>query len=302
MGKYAFICLLLAIASCHAADGDIVAKAGDEPIYKARFENALKFELSKYDPKIINDPERIKAIKKTLLDEMIKAKILFSAAKNANIGAGPDELAQEYALHKSRYTEASFQKMLELKGIKHEDWKEDKKEEYIIDKLIQQEVISKINIADSDIKKYYNKHRKDFAHGDEVHARQILLDDAKQAEEILRKAAAGENFAALAQEFSIAPEGKRGGDLGWFKRGVMPKAFDEACFPLPTGSISPVVKTEFGYHIFKVLERRSEKTLPLDEVKDKVIARMQQERSEDAFNKWYEQIRSKTKVEIYENI
>lgn len=288
---------LLFCLSCSGSRGDIIAKAGTETIYKAEFEKKLKFELNKYSQKLSAD--KLKDIKKALLDTLIRESLLFSAAKNAGIDVSENELAQELVRHKSRYTEATFQKMLQLREIKYSDWKEDKRRELLIDKLIQKEVVSKLEISDKDIEKYYRTHSKEFMHGDEVHARQILVDNLKTAEDIRARLAKGENFAALAQEFSIAPEGKRGGDLGWFPRGVMPKAFDEACFPLPTGAISPIVKTEFGFHIFKVMERRPAKKAPLTEVRDKIIARLQQERSKEAFDKWYAELEKKADVKVY---
>lgn len=300
MRRLIIIIMLTAVfCSCTDTGGDeITARVNGEPIYKKELALALKFELTKYDPKIAEDLKRVDEIKKVLLDDLIKKRILYSAAKQTGITMTENELAQEYIQYKSRYTEATFQKMLELKGIKYEAWKEDKKREATIDKLIEQEVAAKIDISDSDIKKYYRRHQKEFSRGDEVHARQILVDDEKLAEQIHAKITAGENFAALAQEYSIAPEGKRGGDLGWFARGIMPKAFDEACFPLPASDISPIVKTEFGYHIFKVLERRGAESAKIEDVKDKIIARLKQEKIEEAFNKWYEPLKKKANVDI----
>jgi parvulin-like peptidyl-prolyl isomerase len=222
-------------------------------------------------------------------------------AKREGIAVDKNELENEYTRLKSRYTEATFQKMLELKGISYDQWKEDKRRALLVEKLLDRDVVSQIAVTDGDIKKYYNRHKKDFSHGDEVHARQILVDDLKLAEGIRVKALAGENFAALAQEHSIAPEGKRGGDLGWFQRGIMPKAFDEACFPLPTGEISPIVKTEFGYHIYKVIERRQSASARLEEVKDKIVARIRQEKIEEAFAKWYDAARRDVNVEVNED-
>ncbi|MBI2342392.1 MAG: peptidyl-prolyl cis-trans isomerase [Deltaproteobacteria bacterium] len=295
------IILSLFACSCSGSMNDaVVAKIAGEPIYKSVFSKALRIELQKYDPQIANNPDRMNQIKKDVLESIIKDQILYSAALEAKVTADNAELAKEYAEIKSRYTETSCQKMLQFKGLNYEDWKEAKKRDYIIDKFIRQNLVSKLEIADDEIKKYYNLNRKTFSHPDEVHARQILVDDYKKAEDLRAKAAGGENFAALAQEFSIAPEAKRGGDLGWFPRGIMPKAFDEACFPLPTGQISPIVKTEFGYHIFKVMERRNAKSLPLAEVREKVLALIQQEKIKTEFDKWFEAIKARTKVEVYE--
>jgi peptidyl-prolyl cis-trans isomerase C len=81
----------------------------------------------------------------------------------------------------------------------------------------------------------------------------------QQAEQIARRAAAGEDFAALATEFTEEPGGKeRGGDLGWFGRGRMVQQFEEAAFKLQAGQVSPVVETPYGYHVIKVEDRRQQ--------------------------------------------
>lgn len=282
------------------ANDSVIAKVNGNPIYQSEFVQALKFEVSKYDTKILDNKNRMDVLKNSLIEELIKNRLLYSLALEKKITATENELANEYTRLKSRYTESTFQKMLELRGINYNTWKEDKKRDVLIDKLIQQEVLAKINITDKDISKYYRQHQKDFTHGDEVHARQILVDDQKLADDLRARAVKGDNFAELAQEFSIAPEGKRGGDLGWFQRGIMPSVFDEACFPLPVGNISPVIKSEFGYHIFKVVERRPAAVVKLSEVKDKIVTKLQQEKSEQEFNSWYEPIRKKAKVDIDE--
>ena len=86
------------------------------------------------------------------------------------------------------------------------------------------------------------------------------LDSSKaraQAEDILRRLRAGEDFAKLADQFTTDPSGKgRGGELGWFGRGVMVKPFEDAAFALKPGELSNIVETQFGFHVIKVDERR----------------------------------------------
>jgi len=88
----------------------------------------------------------------------------------------------------------------------------------------------------------------------EIHCAHILVKTEKEAQTAVQRLERGEKFANIASEISLCPSGKRGGDLGAFGRGRMVKEFEEAAFALQKGQISPIVKTEFGYHIVRRLE------------------------------------------------
>jgi peptidyl-prolyl cis-trans isomerase C len=90
----------------------------------------------------------------------------------------------------------------------------------------------------------------------EVHAAHILVPKEDKAKELLAKINAGESFGELAKKFSTCPSGKKGGDLGWFTRGKMVREFEKAAFEAKKGQVVGPVKTDFGYHLIKVLEQR----------------------------------------------
>jgi len=88
---------------------------------------------------------------------------------------------------------------------------------------------------------------------DKVHCAHILVKTEHEAKSVLERLNKGEKFANIAQEVSLCPSKKRGGDLGTFTRGKMVKEFEHAAFALQKGQISGIVKTKFGYHIIKCL-------------------------------------------------
>lgn len=87
-----------------------------------------------------------------------------------------------------------------------------------------------------------------------IHCAHILVKTEKEANAVLERLKKGEKFSKIAKDVSLCPSRKRGGDLGTFSRGKMVKEFENSAFALQKGQISPIVKTQFGYHIIKRLE------------------------------------------------
>ena len=151
---------------------------------------------------------------------------------------------------------------------------------------------NKIQIDDATIANYYANNLTDFQTPEQRHVRHILFkaspDDTAemhkqkraQAEDILKRAQAGEDFATLAKNFSEGPSKTNGGDLGFFTQGTMVPTFDQAVFALTPDSISDIVKTDFGYHIIKVEEVRPASTRSIDAARDEIIALLQQEQAQ----------------------
>lgn len=90
----------------------------------------------------------------------------------------------------------------------------------------------------------------------EVRASHILVGSQAEARQLLNRIANGESFESLARKHSKCPSGRKGGDLGYFKRGMMVKEFENVAFNLEKGAISRPVKTQFGFHLIKVLDKK----------------------------------------------
>ncbi len=149
--------------------------------------------------------------------------------------------------------------------------------------LIEKQISPTISVTDEDTRAFYDENPQLFDVEEQVRARHIIFnvtlrDNAEtvaaaraKAEEARRRALAGEDFAALARELSEEPEtAPRGGDLGFFTRTQTAPQFANAAFALEPGGISPVVRTEYGFHVIKVEEKRAAGPVPYDEVKDRI--------------------------------
>jgi len=126
---------------------------------------------------------------------------------------------------------------------------------------------------------------------EQVWARHILVEKIDQAREVIEKLKNGENFAALASEYSLDTSNKdKGGDLGWFSRGKMVATFEDAAFSLKVGEISEPINTTFGFHVIQVLGHEEKS------VDESIYESMKQE----AFSKWLEENKSSSKIEEYD--
>ncbi len=147
------------------------------------------------------------------------------------------------------------------------------------------------DVTEDDEKVYYQGHIDQYKLEDRAHVAHILfktvgLTDAeaaevkKKADDVLSKAKHGGNFADLAKQYSEDTTKDKGGDLGWIVRGQTVPEFEAAAFSLPKGSISDLVKTQYGFHIIQVIDRETARTQTLDEVKASIVNQLQTDRAE----------------------
>jgi peptidyl-prolyl cis-trans isomerase D len=149
----------------------------------------------------------------------------------------------------------------------------------------------RVQLSDDEIKEYYQAHVDRYKLEDRALVSHILFKtigktDAevaeikKKAEDVLEKAKHGGKFADLAKQYSEDTTKDKGGDLGWIVRGQTVPEFEAAAFSLPKGSISDLVKTQYGFHIIQVNDRQTARTQTLDEIKPMIVAQMQQDKAE----------------------
>lgn len=148
-------------------------------------------------------------------------------------------------------------------------------------------------VSEEEIQAYYDANTSALKQEEAVNARHILVlvkesdpepvkTEAKnKIERVLKKAKAGQDFGELAKKYSEGPSKAVGGSLGWFGRGAMVPEFEEVAFATPKGEVSEVVKTQFGYHIIKVDDRKEAKTRDLAEVKEELSRKIAQEKASE---------------------
>lgn len=130
--------------------------------------------------------------------------------------------------------------------------------------------------SDAEVRGYYDQHQNEFRSGEEVRVRQILVNDEKIANDILKQLRAGADFGALSAEHSRAPNAKRGGEIGYVPRGELPKMFEDEIFRLKPGQVSDVIRTDSSFHIFKVEDRRGPGQLDVESAASLIRVRMKE--------------------------
>lgn len=199
-----------------------------------------------------------------LTEYLIEMQIFSEAAEAAKLGSGP-----------------AFDARMAY-------WKEHALKDEFLAKAVKEKV------TEAEAKKFYDERASQMAGEEEVKASHILVKTEEKAQEVAKKLLAGGDFAALAKEYSEDPGSKeKGGVLSYFGRGQMVKEFELVAFTMQKGETSQPVKTQFGYHIIRVDDRRKKDPPKFDDVKAEILERMgQQKKIEEA-----QILRAKAKVE-----
>jgi peptidyl-prolyl cis-trans isomerase C len=277
----------------------VIARVGEKEITRAHFADTFN-RLMPEGSDEITDAE-LKDLKLDILNQIIEEELLLQEARRLGHDIKDKELSAEIALMKGEYIDDSFYTTIINKYGRIERWREEIKKKLIIRKVIDSVINQEITVTEKEALTFYKTHNEEYKAPEQVKARMIVLKTEEEAREV-RERLEKENFADVAKEVSIGPEGEEGGNLGYFGRGDMPGEFEGIVFSLPVGKISDVVKTPYGYHIFLVDAKRKAKKLKFNEAKDRIIARLEQEKREMDFQRWIRELKENAVIEIKEDL
>ncbi|MEW6435378.1 MAG: peptidylprolyl isomerase [Myxococcota bacterium] len=228
-------------------------------------------------------------VMKRSLDMLIGEKLMEAQIRELNIEVAESEidLSVEDVKKQNNITSEQFEQLLAQEGYTMSTYRTFMRKHLARMKLVNLKVRAKVKIADEDLKAEYAKWAHDEAQDAEVHARHILVQVSpkatpEQVEAARLKAEAlaaearkpGVNFAELAKKKSEGPSAADGGDLGFFRRGVMVAEFEKVAFTTPVGGVADPVRTKFGWHVIFVEERRALAAPPFEDVKEKLREKM----------------------------
>jgi len=294
-----------------ATPANVVAKVNGIPITRAELDRATKFMLAQSRNKNELTAEQKKNADSAVLEQLISAELLYQAGKKLKIADVDSRIAAQLKLGKSKFpSTAAYDKALKDSGLTEKELEEFARKEIYINNLIEQEIASKVTISDDEAKKFYDENTDKFKQSESVQASHILIgvdpkltaeEKAKlkeKAEALLKRAKAGEDFAALAKDNSTCPSKAQGGNLGFFGKGQMVPEFEKAAFSLKPGEISDVVETKFGYHIIKVTDKKAEGTVAFSDAKNDIVNYLKIQKIQQNISAFVDKLRKEAKVEI----
>ena len=193
-----------------------------------------------------------------------------------------------------------FSKMAEEEKIKESKEYQDmlaKMENELASHMAATSVIDKVTLEESEVKAYYDANPNQFEGTEQVKAKHILTDTEDMAKKIEGELRAGKDFEAAAREYSTCPSKEKGGDLGYFGRGQMVPEFEKAAFEAAVGTVTGPVKTQFGYHLILVEDKKEKQALSYSEVKDQLYETLLTQKKQNVYMETIQKLEAKYGVE-----
>ncbi|MDX2152825.1 MAG: peptidylprolyl isomerase [Bryobacteraceae bacterium] len=317
-----FLCgLLLVVGTAWAADPvvveQIVAKVNGDIITRGELERLKRQLEGELKQRGASGPELEQMVAergKHALREKIDTLLLVQKGKEMNISVDQEVtkyLAEMQVRFKISDPEKFQQFVREQTGMTYEDFKSEAKNGMLQQRVIGQEVQSRINIPKADIEKYYNEHKNEFMREERIFLREILVStegkDAagvaaaeKKAKDLVARANKGEKFPELARDNSDAQTAAQGGELPPFPRGQLRKELEDLLFSKEKGFVTEPMKVGNGFLILRVDEKHSAGLAALDEVENEIRGKLFQPLYEPKVREYLTKLRQDAFLEIRE--
>ena len=249
------------------------------------------------DSKITKDELYDKLVEQggsNILSQMIDAEIINQEAKKEKIQVTDEEIDAEMENYMAQYGgEEMFESVLQQSGLTKDDLKGDIIQYVQIEKLVD----SRISVTDEEINEYFEENKEKLGQEEQVKASHILVEDEKTAKDLKKQLDDGADFAELAKEHSTDPgSAENGGELGFFGKGKMVKEFEDVAFAAKVDEISEPVKSEKGYHIIKVEEKKEAKEATLEEKKEEIKDTLYRNKVQTEYATWMNEKKQEYKI------
>jgi peptidyl-prolyl cis-trans isomerase SurA len=263
-------------------------------------------------PEAAKRAARAAALRREVLERLIDDELILQQAAELKLTVTSEQVDSsiEEIKRQNNIDDDQLREALRAQGMSMAAYRADLKKQLLRFRVINIAVGSRVTISDDDVKTYYDRHMKDGANV-QVRASHIFIairenadpavvaEKQAQAKKLLDRALAGEDFAKLAREASDDPATRaEGGDLGYFGKDMLPKAIEEMVFAMKVGEVRGPVRADRGFHVIKLIDRKTKDPKPLDEVKDDVRMQLRQKEMERQTKSYLAELRKKTLVDV----
>jgi peptidyl-prolyl cis-trans isomerase C len=240
-------------------------------------------------------------LRRRILDELVDRALLLQEARARSIVVGQDQVERAFLRIRAEYPGTHFDDLLAQERLSQTELKGRLKEQLAVERLFEDEVFPRVTVVDAEVERFYAEHTAEFQEPERVRVSQIVVasrDEALQLRDKLRRNP--QTFADVARKSSVAPEGKNGGDLGYIGRGAgFPEVFD-ACFSMPLNVISEVTPSPYGFHLFRVTDRKGAQRRTLEQAKGEIREKLTREKRAHAQEEFLQGLRKRAKIQVDE--
>ena len=313
--------ITLAAHTLHAQAKDVVveeiiARVNNDIVTLSDFQKAqaaLRDEIAQGCQGCSQDKmeEEYKDKSKDLLRDLIDQDLLVQRAKDEGISVETDLIKHLDDVRKDNNLASidDLEKAVESQGLSWEDYKTQIRNNLLTQEVIRRDVGSRINIADSDSKAYYEEHKADYVRPEEVVLAEIFLGTEgktpeemasveRKADDLRARLTNGDDFNELAKRYSEGSTAKDGGELGTFQRGQLSKQIEDAVFKLDKGQMTSVIQTKTGFEILKVEAHYVAGQQPYEKVQDEIMNHMYMQRVQPALREYLAQLREQSYLKV----
>ena len=312
--RFVFLILLCGwVSSGEAVVDRIVAIVNQEIITLSEVEKVMGFLQEGIQAEDrMERRERRYELSRKVLEQLIEEKLIDQEVKKAGIKATSKEVdgAIEEVKRRNAATQEDLEKALAKDGLTLEAYKKQIEKTIQRSKFIQWAVKGESKSGEKEWRDFYQKNIGRYQSSQSYRPAHILFIIPKEAtpervqeirkrcQKVLEKIKRGEDFGEMAMLYSEDISGKDRGDLGYLKKGELLPAFEKEALRLQVGEISGIIRTDFGFHIIKLLDRKGGVPFPFEEIKEKVMADFYQWETEKAFKQFITTLRDKAVIEI----
>lgn len=288
---------------------ETIAKVNGRPITRNELTSTMQVYAQQVYHKSVDQlsTDELKEVQDMALEKLIARALIFQAALAAGIVADEHQVKAEKDKLIAGYTdENAFCAVLEKAGMTAEFYHRMIREDLTVNLMTAEKVKAVPEPPPEEIEKLYQRYPRKMVEPEKVRARHILIaaqgadrQAARGRIEAVQKQANPAEFERLAREHSDCPSAQSGGDLGYFSRGQMVEPFEAAAFSQAPGEVGEVVETDYGYHLILVLDKTPERTLSLDEARERLRAFLREEGAVKLLQEWVGELRSAAQIEMF---